>query len=88
MSSLPYPRSNAECVKLLLHLGFHLKRGTGRGKHPQKYMHSTRRSICLREPPFILITHDFWEQKGQVLMKRLECWEFTQDEIIEAYNNC
>lgn len=81
-----YPRSNAECVRLLLALGFRKKRGIGNAKHPEKYMHPKRRCICTNEKPFILVTHRYFDERGKKLMKKLECWEFTKKEIIDAYN--
>jgi hypothetical protein len=79
-----YPHSNAECEALLTTLGFRRKIGIGRGKHPIKYEHPTRLHIGSGDKPFVLITHNFFEQIGKRLMKKLLNWGFTQDEIEQA----
>jgi|GEM_PF-1446986 len=76
-----YPHSNVECVALLLALGFKKKRGIGRSKHPQKYVHPTRRNQNLEDKPFILITHQYFDANGQRLMKKLLNWGFTKEEL-------
>lgn len=80
-----YPHSNLECVRLLENLGFRKKFGTGRGKHPEKYMHPTRRNQNLNDKPFVLISHEYFEQKGKLLVSKLEKWGFTIEEINEAF---
>ncbi len=81
-----YPRSNAECVALLKHLGFKKKLGTGRGKHPEKYHHPTIRNNNPNDRPFVLISHDYFDEKGKRLVKKLVLWGFDKN-IIEAFLN-
>jgi len=76
-----YPRSNAECVALLLLLGFKKKWGTGRSNHPEKYFHPKRRNQNLSDKPFVLVTHEFFDANGQRLMKKLQNWGFTKEEL-------
>ncbi|HSX27553.1 MAG TPA: hypothetical protein VLG25_02115 [Patescibacteria group bacterium] len=80
-----YPHSNTECVALLKALGFKKKLGTGRGKHPQKYYHPKRRNQNLDDKPFVLITHEYFDANGKRLMKKLQNWGFTKEEIEEKY---
>lgn len=88
MSPSPaYPKSNSECIALLRALGFKKKLGTGRGPHPEKYFHPTRRNQSLVDKPFVLITHEYFDEKAQRLMKKLENWGFTRDELEEKYRN-
>jgi hypothetical protein len=82
-----YPRSNAECVALLKALGFKKKLGTGRGPHPQKYYHPTKRNQNLNDKPFVLVTHEYFDEKAMSLMKKLENWGFTPEEIAEKCKN-
>lgn len=69
---------------MLKYLGFQKKHGVGRGKHPEKYIHPTRRNKSLDDKPFILITHEYFEEKAKRLMKKLENWGFTKEELQEA----
>ena len=87
MSKAVYPRSNKECVALLKTLGFKKKRGIGNSKHPEKYIHKSRRSRCPNDKPFILVTHNYFDELGKKMMKKIECWGFTKREIIDAYNS-
>lgn len=81
-----YPKSNLECVRLLLTLGFVKDNGIGRGKHPEKYHHPYRKNIAAPpDRPFVLLTHDYFDQLGKNLMKKLQNWGFTKDEIEAAY---
>lgn len=79
-----YPHSNAECVTLLSRLGFVRKRGIGNAKHPYKYVHPSRKHGCINDKPFVLITHYYFDELGKKLMKKIECWGFTSDEVKEA----
>lgn len=79
-----YPRSNAECIALLKRLGFKRKFGSGRGNHPQKYIHPKRNNQAVDDKPFILITHEYFDANGKRLMKKLQNWGFTAEEIREA----
>lgn len=82
MSPKPaYPHSNKECVRLLLALGFKKKLGTGRGKHPEKYIHPTKRNENPNDRPFVLISHDYFDEKGKRLVRKLENWGFSKDLI-------
>jgi hypothetical protein len=65
----------------LLLLGFEKKRGIGRGKHPEKYLHPTRQNLVEGDKPFILVTHEYFDANGQRLMKRLQHWGFTKNEL-------
>ena len=76
-----YPRSNTACVALLELLGFKKKRGIGRGKHPEKYVHPTRQNLVEGDKPFVLITHEFFDANGQRLMKKLQNWGWTKEEL-------
>jgi hypothetical protein len=88
MSPKPaYPHSNAECVKLLKELGFKKKFGTGRGKHPEKYIHPTIRNANPNDRPFVLISHDFFDEKGKRLVRKLELWGFPKEQIMAIINN-
>ena len=80
----PYPRSNDECVALLRALGFKRKLGTGRGKHPQKYLHPTKRNQNLADKPFVLVTHEYFDENGKRLMKKLRSWGFSEEELKRA----
>lgn len=84
---LSYPHSNDECIKLLLALGFKKKLGTGRGKHPEKYIHPTKRNENPNDRPFVLISHDFFDEKGKRLVSKLIKWGFTRAEIDTIINN-
>ncbi len=80
-----YPQNNEECVKLLKRLGFRKKLGIGRGgKHPEKYVHPTRRNQNPDDKPFIIISHEYFDLKGKKMMKKLENWGFTKDELQDA----
>ena len=79
-----YPQNNMECVRLLKHLGFEKKRGIGRGKHPEKYIHPTRRNQNSNDRPFIIISHEYFDAKGKRTMKKLENWGFSKEELQEA----
>jgi hypothetical protein len=68
-------------VSLVLILGCKKKLGTGRGKHPEKYFHPTRHNTQQGDRPFILITHEYFDAKGQSLMKKLLNWGFTKEEL-------
>lgn len=88
MSPKPsYPHSNAECIKLLLALGFKKKLGTGRGKHPEKYTHPTKRNENSNDKPFVLISHDFFDEKGKRLVRKLINWGFPEDQIRTIIDN-
>ena len=76
-----YPRNNAECIKLLEELGFKKKRGVGRGKHPEKYIHPTRQNLNPNDKPFVLISHEYFDEKSKRLIKKLENWGFSKEEI-------
>lgn len=76
-----YPRSNEECVALLKLLGFKKKRGIGRGKHPEKYYHPKRQNQRVGDKPFVLITHNYYDSNGQRLMKKLQNWGFSEEEL-------
>jgi hypothetical protein len=76
-----YPRSNTACINLLTLLGFKKKIGIGRGKHPQKYIHPTRKNIDPNDKPFVLVTHEYFDANGQRLMKKLQNWGFTKEEL-------
>jgi hypothetical protein len=78
-----YPRSNTEIIALLKSLGFKKKYGVGRSKHPQKYFHPTRRNQDLSDKPFVLVTHQYFDANGVRLMKKLQNWGFTEDELKE-----
>ena len=69
-------------------LGFKKKLGTGRGNHPEKYYHPKRKNQNLEDKPFVLITHEFFDANGQRLMKKLQNWGFTKQELEEACRNC
>ena len=79
-----YPRSNAECAALLKARGFKKKFGSGRGNHPEKYMHPKRRNQSLNDKPFILITHEYFDANGKRIVKKLINWGFTKEEIQDA----
>lgn len=79
-----YPRSNKECECLLVSLGFKEVRGIGNAKHPKKYKHKKRRCKCPNEKPFFLITHNYFDELGKKMMKKLLCWDFTKEELIKA----
>lgn len=79
-----YPRSNAEIVALLKKLGFKKRLGIGRGKHPQKWTHPTRKNKNLNDKPFILVTHEYFDANGQRLMKKLQNWGFSKEELEKA----
>ncbi|MDR0979575.1 MAG: hypothetical protein LBM12_00205 [Candidatus Nomurabacteria bacterium] len=79
-----YPQNNAECIKLLRRLGFQKRIGIGRGKHPEKYTHPTRRNQNSNDRPFIIISHEYFDEKGKKMMKKLENWGFTKEELQEA----
>lgn len=79
-----YPRSKADCLRLLATLGFVKRRGIGRGKHPEKYYHPTRRNIRQGDKPFILITHEYYDELGMKIMRKLQNWDFTKAEIEAA----
>ncbi len=88
MSPKPsYPHSNDECVALLAHLGFKKKLGTGRGKHPEKYYHPTKRNENPNDKPFVLISHEYFDEKGKRLVKKLRLWGFPSEEIDTFLNN-
>jgi len=88
MSPKPsYPHSNDECIKLLKELGFKKKLGTGRGKHPEKYIHPTKRNQNLNDKPFVLISHEYFDEKGKRLVKKLINWGFTKEEVYAVINN-
>jgi len=88
MSPKPsYPRSNDECIKLLLALGFKKKIGTGRGKHPQKYIHPSKRNENPDDRPFVLISHDYFDEKGKRLVAKLIKWGFDKNEVRTIINN-
>jgi hypothetical protein len=80
-----YPRSNEECVALLLALGFKKKLGIGRSKHPQKYIHPTRRNQDVNDKPFVLVTHEYFDANGQRLMNKLKRWGFSDEELNRAF---
>lgn len=82
-----YPRSNAECVKLLKELGFKKKLGTGRGKHPEKYIHPTIRNQNPNDRPFVLISHEYFDEKGKRLVKKLQLWGFSKEQIDAIITN-
>jgi hypothetical protein len=82
-----YPKSNEEIVALLKSLGFKKKQGIGRGKHPQKYLHPTRRNQNVNDKPFVLVTHDYFDDNGKKTMKKLENWGFTPEELIQKCQN-
>lgn len=82
-----YPRSNAECVSLLLTLGFEKKGGIGRGKHPEKYFNRTRQNVVEGDRPFVIVTHEFFDELGMKMMKKLQNWGYTKDEIEAALLN-
>lgn len=84
MTHATYPKSNNECVCLLKNLGFKKKIGTGRGKHPEKYYHPKRRNQDLNDKPFVLITHEYFDEKAKKLIKRLENWGFSKEDIKNA----
>ena len=79
-----YPRSNTEIVNLLETLGFKRKRGIGRGKHPEKYVHPSLANLRVGDKPFVLVTHEYIAANGQRLMKKLQNWGFTEYEIKQA----
>ena len=81
-----YPRSAADCVRLLLTLGFVKKDGIGRGKHPEKYQHPTRKNIVEGDRPFIIIPHEYFDQLGMKVMKKAQNWGFSKDEVEAALN--
>ena len=88
MSPKPsYPHSNQECVLLLKELGFRKKVGTGRGKHPEKYVHPTKRNENSNDKPFVLISHDYFDEKGKRLVRKLENWGFEKDKIRSIIDN-
>ena len=88
MSPKPsYPHSNQECIQLLKVLGFKKKLGTGRGKHPEKYIHPTKRNENPNDKPFVLISHDFFDEKGKRLVRKLENWGFPIDQIRSIIDN-
>lgn len=88
MSPKPsYPHSNQECIQLLKALGFKKKLGTGRGKHPEKYIHPTKRNENPNDKPFVLISHDFFDEKGKRLVRKLQNWGFPIDEIRSIIDN-
>lgn len=76
-----YPRSNDEIRALLKTLGFKKKRGIGRGKHPEKYEHPKRQNQVVSDKPFVIVTHQYFNANGQRLMKKLQNWGFTEEEI-------
>jgi hypothetical protein len=82
-----YPRSNEQCVRLLKALGFKKKFTIGRGKHPEKYHHPTRKNQDLSDKPFVLVTHEYFDAKGKRLMKKLRNWGFTKEELEDACVN-
>lgn len=79
-----HPRSNLECARLLLTLGFEKRSGIGRGKHPEKYFHNTRKNNIEGDRPFIIIPHLFFDELGIKLVKKLQNWGFTKKEIEDA----
>ncbi len=81
-----YPHSNEECVLLLKARGFKKKVGTGRGKHPQKYIHPTFRNQNPNDRPFVLISHDYFDEKGKRLVRKLELWGFSKEKIQAIVN--
>jgi len=81
VSATIYPRSNAQCVALLEALGFKRKLGTGRGNHPEKYYHPKKRNQDLNDKPFVLITHEYIGANGMRLMKKLQNWGFSEEEL-------
>lgn len=62
-------------------LGFKTKKGIGRSKHPKKYVHPKKRNQNLNDKPFILITHEYFDENGKRLMKKLQNWGFTKKEL-------
>jgi hypothetical protein len=80
----PYPRSNADCVRLLRTLEFEKRQGIGRGKHPEKYFHNTRDNIVEGDQPFVILPHEFFDQLGMKLMKKLQNWGYSKGEIEAA----
>ncbi len=76
-----YPRNTAECVSLLIALGFAKKEGIGKGKHPEKYFHPTRNNTVPGDKPFIIIPHDYFDVLGMKIMKKLQNWDYTKEEI-------
>jgi len=58
--------------------------GTGRGNHPEKYYHPTKRNQDLNDKPFVLVTHEYFDEKAKRLVKKLLSWGFTEAEIKKA----
>ena len=79
-----YPRSSTDCVRLLTTLGFVKKFGIGRGKHPEKYYHPKRKNIVPGDRPFIIIPHEYFDELGMKVMKKLQNWEYTKQEVESA----
>jgi predicted RNA binding protein YcfA (HicA-like mRNA interferase family) len=76
-----YPKSNKEIIKLLSKLGFKKKLGISRGKHPEKYHHPNRRNSDLNDKPFVIVSHDYFDEKAKKTVKKLENWGFSQEEL-------
>jgi hypothetical protein len=76
-----YPRTINDCVDLLVTLGFTKKLGIGRGKHPEKYFNRKRKNVVTGDRPFIIIPHEYYDQLGMKIMKKLQNWSYTKEEI-------
>jgi hypothetical protein len=76
-----YPKSNKEIVTLLKRLGFSKKLGINRGKHPEKYQHLHRRNRDPNDKPFVIVSHEYFDEKAKKTVKKLENWGFSQEEL-------
>ncbi len=61
--------------------------GTGRGKHPEKYVHPTKRNENPNDKPFVLISHEYFDEKGKRLVRKLENWGFPKERIRSIIDN-